>query len=230
MQKTTLNGTWSYRIGRGEWEKIIVPFSRLPVGHSECFRTFDLEQTAEKIFLQFDGITYGARVTLNGQVLGDLLAYAEYRFDVTELVRPTKNELLVELEDIEPKFGPTEGWENFGGIIRDVSILYTGENYITDVFFHAALTNDYTDAEMQVDITADRQGATFLVELFDGEGAVLSYEQGDTTETKTVKSVTLWSPDTPHLYTLKVSLAENGSVTDTYTCMDGFMEFTCDDH
>jgi len=230
MNIQSLNGKWLYRIGKGAETEITVPFSRNPVGHSECVKHFDLTEKTARTFLRFDGITYAATVWLNGVKLGDMLPYCEYTFEITDTVKPADNLLRVELEDISPKFGPSEGWENFGGIIRDVSLLYTGENYITDVFFHAALTNDYTDAEMQVDITADRQGATFLVELFDGEGAVLSYEQGDTTETKTVKSVTLWSPDTPHLYTLKVSLAENGSVTDTYTCMDGFMEFTCDDH
>ncbi|MBE6601623.1 MAG: hypothetical protein E7637_03850 [Ruminococcaceae bacterium] len=231
MQKTTLNGTWSYRIGRGEWEKIIVPFSRLPVGHSECFRTFDLEQTAEKIFLQFDGITYGARVTLNGQVLGDLLAYAEYRFDVTELVRPTKNELLVELEDIEPKFGPTEGWENFGGIIRDVSILYAPANYIEDVFFHSTLKNDYVDAEMTVETKASEGRGTFAVSLYEEDSLIHSYTQkaGDT-QVQTVSNVKLWSPDTPNLYRLEVALYDGEDLLDSYTCMVGFREISHDRH
>ena len=56
----------------------------------------------------------------------------------------------MELEDIEPKFGPTEGWENFGGIIRDVSLLFSTENYIEDVFFYSDIMEDYTAAKMTV--------------------------------------------------------------------------------
>ena len=42
-----LNGTWKYRIGKGKEREIEVPFSALPVGHSECSRMFDLEHHAE---------------------------------------------------------------------------------------------------------------------------------------------------------------------------------------
>ena len=50
MKKITLNGTWNYRIGNGKWEAVTVPFSRLPVGHSECFRTFDWEKCSDKVY------------------------------------------------------------------------------------------------------------------------------------------------------------------------------------
>ena len=148
--KQSLNGVWSYRVGNGAWSEVRVPFSRLPVGHSECRRTFDAPQRAARTELVFEGITYAAEVTLNGTPLGTMLPYVEYRFDVTALVRPTDYELLVALEDTAPAFGPTEGWENFGGIIRDVYLEYTGNTRIEDVFFHSTLQNDYRDATVTV--------------------------------------------------------------------------------
>ena len=36
-----LNGIWNYRIGKGKWSEINVPFSKLAVGHSECSLNFD---------------------------------------------------------------------------------------------------------------------------------------------------------------------------------------------
>jgi len=231
MKKITLNGTWNYRIGNGKWEAVTVPFSRLPVGHSECFRTFDLEKCLDKVFLQFDGITYGARVTLNGTFLGEMLAYAEYRFDITDLVLPKNNELLVELEDIAPKFGPTEGWENFGGIIRDVSLLCAPANHIEDVFFHADLTNNYTAAEMTVETRATQGKGIFEIALYDGKDLVISYAQkAGETMVQSLKKIKLWSPDTPNLYRLEVALTENGCVLDTYECMVGFREISHDRH
>ena len=70
MIKQSLNGTWKYRIGDGEWGIREVPFSALAVGHSECERAFDLEYTSPRVELILEGITYEATVILNGVHLG----------------------------------------------------------------------------------------------------------------------------------------------------------------
>lgn len=86
MKQQFLNGIWQYRIGKGKWTRQNVPFSALAVGHSECTRRFDLEERADKVFLRFDGVNYFAKVFLNGKLLGEMLAYSEYTFDMTETV------------------------------------------------------------------------------------------------------------------------------------------------
>lgn len=214
-----LNGTWNYRIGKGPATEIAVPFSTLAVGHSECERTFDLEKSGERILLQFEGITYAATVFLNGERLGEMGPYCRYTFDVTAIVKPQGNCLRVELEDLSPKFGPSEGWENFGGIIRDVSLLYKPKNCIRDVFFHATLQNGYRDAL----VTVETEGAV-SVNLWEGETLFAGWHQDAPTETL-VQNIKLWSPDHPHLYRLEVRNDE-----DVYTCRVGFREFTCDAH
>ena len=64
MSTQLLNGTWLYRVGAGPEKPIAVPFSAHAVGHSECRRLFDLDGTGSRIYLQLDGITYTAAVTL----------------------------------------------------------------------------------------------------------------------------------------------------------------------
>ena len=142
----TLNGKWNYRIGKGEWTTKVVPFSELCVGHSECRKYFDLEHFDDTILLKFDGITYNASVYLNDYYLGKMLPYCEYTFDVTKIVQDKNNCLFVEIEDIDASFGPSEGWENYGGIIRDVSIHYKKALQINDVFLANSLINEYKDA------------------------------------------------------------------------------------
>ena len=154
MNSASLNGEWLYRIGRGPFSPVTVPFSRLPVGHSECVRRFDLPRSAPRIFLKLDGITYYAKVSLNGSVLGEMLPYCEYEFDITDIVQPKDNELTVELEDIDRAFGPSEGWENFGGIIRDVHLLLRESAYIENVFFRPTLSPDLRRAEIRVETEA----------------------------------------------------------------------------
>ena len=136
----SLNGWWDYRVGKGAFTRKKVPFSTLPVGKSECVLRFSpIEHSgAPRAFLVFDGITYAAKVTLNGQYLGEMLAYSEYRYDVTDILQ-AENVLSVEISDIDPVFGPSEGWENYGGIIRDVYLEYTGKRYAKSVFFGRAL-------------------------------------------------------------------------------------------
>lgn len=232
MKIQMLNGIWKYRIGNGKTRDITVPFSTLPVGHSECVKIFNLEVEAKTTIVKFDGITYAAKVYVNGIYLGEMLPYSEYEFDITEFVKAKDNELLVEIEDISPTFGPSEGWENFGGIIRDVSLVFHEENYIADVFFHAELMNGYKDAAFTVETVSHRGNGIFHIALYYKDAPVLEYCQSAGKEylVKTLTDVHLWSPDLPELYQLKVSLSENGNAVDTYCCNVGFREFKCDRH
>ena len=225
----TLNGKWKYRIGKGTEKEIKVPFSALCVGHSECRKIFDLESISDTILLQFDGITYNAKVYLNDTYLGKMLPYSEYTFDITEYAKKKNNELLVELEDINAPFGPSEGWENYGGIIRDVSIIYKKQNYILNPVFIANPTNNYNDASYTVDVNTKNDKGELLIELsYNGE-IIDTYgcKIGEKQE-RTIKNVHLWSSNTPNLYKLKISLVTDNNVVDTYEENVGIREFKCD--
>ena len=232
MKTVALNGIWKYRVGFGDFSDISVPFSRLPVGRSECVKKFDMLELSDKIFLKFDGITYYAEVTLNGVALGEMLPYSEYEFDVTEIVKQKENTLTVVLEDINRAFGPSNGWENFGGIIRDVYLELRGKYYIENVFFKSSLCDNYANADMSIDISAKcPSDAYFKIELFsDGELASSYTQKAGEIVTERVNGVRLWSPDTPKLYSLAVSLICDGEVCDVYTADVGFREFLCDRH
>lgn len=258
MKVQSLNGVWNYRIGKGKLIERKVPFSALPVGYSECSRTFVPEISAEKTFLKFDGITYAAKVLLNGKVLGDMLPYSEYMFEITDKLRKGENELLVELRDIDPAFGPTEGWENYGGIIRDVSLLYSGKDYIQDVFFYYEIAHcdkGVTNANGQMkeqdqqslipnggweayDVTFTletkvmaQEGTKLRITLWNAERSIYTNTQPTADRIMgRIESVRLWSLDHPVLYRLEAELLRDEEVCDTYTCMVGFKELRCDRH
>ena len=224
--KQTLNGIWNYRIGKGQWIfNKTVPYSALCVGHSECQRTFDLDYKADTVLLSFDGITYSGRVYLNGTFVAELLPYCQYTLDVTNIVKEKNNCLLVEIEDVDVPFGPSEGWENFGGIIRDVSIIYKNSTYIKDVHFLSSLTNNYTDGEYSVAV-ATTYPCLHRVTLSYGGKAVDTYLSTEN-ESRVIKGVKPWSPDSPHLYSLKVELLEDGKVVDTHEERVGFCTLKC---
>lgn len=233
MKHQSLNGEWLYRIGKGKEKRRTVPFSALCVGHSECRKTFDLDYKSKRVFLKFDGITYHAVVTLNGVHIGDMLPYSEYLFDVTGAIKDKNNELVVEIEDIAPMFGPTAGWNNYGGIIRDVGLLYADQSYINDVFFYSEFVNGYTDAIYTVETQiTEGKGCQIIGELY-YENELVDRYISPATDKKTVrelKNVKLWSTDTPELYTLKITLVSGAETVDEYECKVGFREIKCNRH
>jgi len=227
-----LNGLWNFRIGKGEWTDVNVPYSCLSVGHSECSRYFDLTEQRKKVFLKFNGITYYAKVYLNDTYLGDMGPYCEYTFDITNKVKDKNNYLLVEIEDISPVFGPSEGWENFGGIIRDVFIEYASDNYIEDVFFYTNLSSDYNDAMFTVETKTCNTTGNIQIGLFYKGKEIFStkYPAAKNKFEGTVENIKLWSPENPNLYQLRVLLIDDDNIIDEYTCNVGFREFKCNRH
>ena len=226
MVTYSLNGIWSYRIGKGAWGEKTVPSSCAPVGHSEYMRTFDCDLSYENIFLRFDGITYSAKVSLNGAFLGNMLPYAEYTFDVREYVKEKDNTLVVEIEDISPIFGPSEGWENYGGIIHDVSLLLCEKNYVKSVFFKPCFNEDFTVKGFTLDVETALPDTSYTVSLSDASGTLAEYSTDKASFFKECPVCTkLWSPDEPNLYTLRVSIDNSN---ESYSEDVGFKTVTCD--
>jgi len=211
-----LDGWWDYRIGEGKWTKKEVPYSALPVGHSECRLAFRAEPYT-RAFLVLEGITYAAQVTLNGEKLMQMLPYCEYRCEVTGLLRG-ENTLSVEIEDISPVFGPSEGWANYGGIIRSVYIEYVGEHYVEDVVWSTTFGDGYKTARCRVEVKADTE--TVCARLLDKNGDCVQTACGTDVLEFDVDSPAMWSPDSPVLYTLEVTAGD-----DILTQKVGFKDF-----
>lgn len=223
----SLNGWWDYRVGKGAFTRKKVPFSTRPVGQSECVLRFSpiSHENAPRAFLVFDGITYAAKVTLNGQFLGEMLAYSEYHFDVTDILREN-NILSVELSDIDPVFGPSEGWENYGGIIRDVYMEYTGKRYVKSTLWHGELNADLTVADCTFTVKTEGGKGKIVATLCDAEGNKIAEVKADDEDLAfTVKNPKLWSTDTPYLYTLTYTVYDGKKISDGGNIKVGFKDF-----
>ncbi len=231
LQKQCLNGFWDYRIGKGRFGKRQVPFSALPVGKSTVRREFDREGDFPRAFLVLEGITYHARVECNGEFLGEMLPYCRYTFEISHLIREKKNEVSMEIEDMDVVFGPSEGWENYGGIIRDVYVEYCGEGKIADSFFRASYSEDYAQAHCAISLEVDGTGREFRIEtvLKNRENAVIHAEERGIAEKAelafSVAAPILWSPDMPYLYTLESRLYDGQKLLDIRQEKVGFRDF-----
>lgn len=231
--RASLNGFWDYRIGEGPFSKNQVPFSKRCVGQSTCVLEFDRHEITPRAFLVFEGITYQADVTFNGSALGHMLPYCEYRFEITHLLKDKGNQLCVKLQDLGLPFGPSAGWENYGGIIRDVYIDYAPASVISNIEWHSFLNEDNCGAECYITPQVDPadNDLIFTAELLDVDGTLTaagSSRNGETV-TFTIQSPKLWSPDAPALYTLRCMISANGEVIDCKTQRVGIKDFRIKD-
>lgn len=228
--KQLLDGLWDYRVGQGAYVKKQVPYSEHPVGESECALTFDASEVPgeRRAFLIFDGITYSADVYLNDEYLGKMYPYSEYKFEISRLLKKTGNRLQVKIYDMHVAFGPSEGWENYSGIIRSVYIEYTNSCCMDSVHWHTVLNQDFSEAECFVDFVLDNPGeaAEFEAVLKNKNGVIVAQGRAKSGSVKfTAAHPELWSPDFPYLYTLECSVYENGEKCDFTSQRVGFKEF-----
>jgi len=101
-------------------------------------------QVGKRAFLRFGAVDYHAYVYLNGKFVGEHEGgFTPFSFEVTKLLRDGDNRLTVGADsartaaDVPP---PSTDWENYGGITRPVSLVFTPATYIDDAWIR--LTRD----------------------------------------------------------------------------------------
>ena len=241
-----LNGNWERHINGELFDVIAVPSSQRPVGLYHLKRTFILPRLgrSERAVLCFEGITYFARVFLNGAELGTMGPYVPYEFEFTGNAKEGENLIDVAIADACPEvsgagkdeiaLGINAGWEAYGGIIRDVHVEVRPAAFIENMRFEYVLDKDYTQASCRVKVYASsitRGVAQVKVALYLGEAEVGQAQKSvdlprGTSEVEAdfnLAAPALWSPEEPNLYRLKAIL-KSGEGVDQCECRTGFRE------
>ncbi len=210
--------------------RILVPFpieSALsgvmqPVGENERLwyrRRFELPRKwpGRRVLLNFGGVDFEATVWVNGKEVGQHRGgYDGFTFDVTDALRPAgTNELVVSAWDptdagTQPRgkqvrkphsiwYTPTSGiWQTVW--LEPVNAAYIKGLKITPDVDHSAVT-------VQPLTTATLSDARVKVTIRDGASPVYdAWVTAGGQITLPVKNAKLWSPESPHLYGLSVSL------------------------
>ena len=184
--------------------------------------TFELAKNpAERVFLRFGGVAIRAKVWVNKQLVGQhLFPYTGFELDITDAAQNGTNTLVVladnELLDEAIPDKKCTGWWNYGGINRAVQLETRPAVYTEDV----TVTTRQAGGAWAVDlamVTRNFGGAAngkLTAAIQDARGrTVWSGEASKTfspgaTETRlsaALKAGQPWSPETPVLYTLKVT-------------------------
>jgi beta-galactosidase len=191
----------------------------------------------KRIILNFDGAAHQAEVYLNEQHIGSHLGgYTAFQVDLSKhLMFGEENVLVVKLDSREtlniPPFGHVIDYLTYGGLYREVSLEVTSRTWIEDVFVH---TTDVLEENQKLHVkttlpnTSLEDRVKVVHELYKENELIQQLTDGPASYVKDatyiIKNGALWDIDTPHLYTLKTTLYEDGEPVDELSTSFGIRE------
>ena len=250
-----LNGPWKYAITKkgdptpaAYQGDILVPFavesSLSGVGKminekEELWyqRTFDIPSAwrGKQILLHFGAVDWKAEVWVNDVKVGEHTGgFTPFYFDITSVLNKGNNDLVVKVWDPSDRGEQPRGkqianphgiwYTPVTGIWQTVWLEPVATQYITNL----KTTPDIDNNSVKVEVAANTTSADKVeVKVFDGKnlvakGAALN---GVPVELTMPANAKLWSPDSPFLYNMEVTLYKDGKAIDqvkSYTAMRKF--------
>lgn len=189
--------------------------------------TWDDAWAGKLVRLRFDGAMADAVVYVNGsEVLRHRDGYTPFTVDLTDRFVDGKALVTVHIDGSEnpeiPPFGGRIDYLTYAGIYRDAWLEVLPEAHIASVKVE---TPDVLAETKRILIKLDAPGTVEAV-LSDADGHEIARGEGTGEITfEGLGGITLWSPETPALYTLTLTLSQSG---DRLTQRFGFRhaEFT----
>lgn len=257
-QWMNLNGLWQYQPGTaGETmpagklaQTILVPFpvesalSGVMEQHDRLWyrRTFTVPANwkGQRLLLHFDAVDYEAEVWVNGKRQGlHTGGYDPFTYDITDAVTGAgPQEITVRVFDPTDKGGFPRGKQT----LHPQGIMYTSTTGIWQTVWlepvptahieDFRITPDIDRGVVKVSVNADANASGYevLVKVKDGTKAVQTVTGAPNTEIIVpVPHARLWSPDTPFLYNLDISLFKGNKTSDVVNSYFGMRKISVGD-
>ena len=182
-------------------------------GHDYEYRrtlTVPENELADTHILEFEGVYHNAEVWLNGQKAAFRpYGYTNFYVDCAPYLHAGENELRVIARNADQ---PNSRWYSGAGIYRPVQLWTARGAHITlNGVKIRTLSLDPAVVEVRVKTTAP--GTVRLT--VDDLPAMQQESGGEAVFTLTLDNARLWTPETPNLYTCRVSFADD-EVTETF--------------
>ena len=197
-------------------------------------RTFDVPSAwrGKQILLHFGAVDWKAEVWVNDVKVGEHTGgFTPFYFDITSVLNKGNNDLVVKVWDPSDRGEQPRGkqianphgiwYTPVTGIWQTVWLEPVATQYITNL----KTTPDIDNNSVKVEVAANTTSADKVeVKVFDGKnlvakGAALN---GVPVELAMPTNAKLWSPDSPFLYNMEVTLYKDGKAIDqvkSYTAM-----------
>ena len=221
--------------------------------------TIPSEWAGQRILLHFEAVDYRAQVWVNGVLAATHQGgHVPFSADITDLLRPQGNQLVVRAEDITADRGQPRGkqyWERDSASIfytrttgiwqtvwlEPVPALRLADLRLTPLVESSSLHIRYEVAgdiqsayEIETVVTFNGQPVASANQSVGGAGSVPSWganlnEVTDSLSLAGSTPLALWSPESPSLYDLTVRLKQNGHVIDEVQSYFGMRSVTIED-
>lgn len=197
-------------------------------------RTFDVPSAwrGKQILLHFGAVDWKAEVWVNDVKVGEHTGgFTPFYFDITSVLNKGNNDLVVKVWDPSDRGEQPRGkqianphgiwYTPVTGIWQTVWLEPVATQYITNL----KTTPDIDNNSVKVEVAANTTSADKVeVKVFDGKnlvakGAALN---GVPVELAMPANAKLWSPNSPFLYNMEVTLYKDGKAIDqvkSYTAM-----------
>ncbi len=181
----------------------------------------------DRCLLRFGAVQYLAEVWLNGTLVGGHEGGdVSFNLDVTRAIRSGEENLLA-VRVVHPSNTPVDGLRlceipsgagrGYGGLLLPVELLCVPAVRIDDVFVQPDVATGDIDVTVRVvndtetafrGVVSGSAGPAMTGETADSEDIKAEFPKGHSTHqfTLTISEPRLWSPETPHLYGVRVDL------------------------
>lgn len=190
-------------------------------------RSFDVPSSwkGKKVLLHFGAVDWKTDVWVNDVKVGSHTGgFTPFSFDITEALQGKNNTLLVKVWDPTDKGYQPRGkqvsrpegiwYTPVTGIWQTVWLEPVSESYIQDLRITPDIDNSLFSLKALVKDATSKD--LVEVKVFDGQQLVAQGKSinGECVQVAMPENAKLWSPESPFLYTLKVSLKQGGKLVD----------------
>ncbi len=198
-------------------------------------RDFDIPQSwnGEQVFIHFGSIKSVGFVWVNGHKVGmSKDSKTPQEFDITPYIQSGKNTIAVEVfRWSDAAYLECQDFWRLSGIPREVYLYAQPKVRLRDFFAQSTLDDRYTNGLFNLDVelknhSGKKTTQSVSYEILDETGKTISSESktvpindfiGTTSFEATLPGVNAWSAETPHLYTLVLSLKDASGKTNEVT-------------
>lgn len=231
----SIEGQYSRTANGTDWQSGFLPAG---IGWYRKTFTFQPEWKKKKIQIQFEGAYLNSEVWINGHWLGKRPnGYIGFVYDLTPYLNEGENNIAVKIDQSQPLTGR---WYTGSGIYRPVHLLVSHPTHLSysGIYFRTSnVTSKQASYTVEVSIVKEnKQPLRVTTFLLTPDGQKKEVNTGIYTPDKdsiyrvssTFRNPQLWSPATPHVYTLVCQLYRGKELLDENKQPVGFrnLEFS----
>ncbi len=249
------NGFWREDPSTDDWSPVAVPYAynagRAPLTRASMYgsvgwfrKDFTLPRGAfaasapagaQRWIIRFESVNYRATVWLNGHLIGHHAgAYLPFEFVLVGL-RSGVNQLIVRVDDRREPWdlpsGPSGGWWNYGGILREVYLRAVDGADISQVQIRPLIRCPSCTATVAEQVVVRNLSSSPQSVQLQGQYGHARLDFGSATIAPgaswlagadvTIASPRLWAPGDPYLYRATLTLSDSRG-----RALGGYLEFS----